>query len=82
MRIEDGKVALDLPENVDLTETINYFNRVARGDGIDRIADDGTVSYTRQAMEAIADIDPTLAEPLAPADALTRFERLRDAFSL
>jgi hypothetical protein len=82
VRIEDGKVALDLRENVDLTETINYFNRVARGDGIERIGADGTVSYTQQAMEAIADVDPTLAEPLAPADALTRFERLRDALGL
>ena len=75
-------MANDEVKNVDLTETINFFNRVARGDGIERIADDGTVSYTQQAIEAIADIDPTLAEPLAPADALTRFERLRDALSL
>ncbi|MEE8545589.1 MAG: hypothetical protein V3T29_07235 [Alphaproteobacteria bacterium] len=76
VRIAGGKVELDLPEGVDLDETVAFLGRFARGDGVEAIEDDGTVIYTEAAKRAVAGLDPGLTEPLAPEDALERFQRL------
>ena len=62
--ISDGKVELDLPETVDLTEAKELHQRMARLDGIESISDDGTVQFSEKAKKAVADIDPALSEPL------------------
>ena len=40
------------------------------------VGDDGTVTYTGAARQAMGAIDPELAEPLHPDDAAERFRRL------
>lgn len=81
VRIERGRVDLDLPGGVDLDETADYFRRIARGDGVENIAGDGTVTFTDAAQQGLRDIAPELAEPLAPDAARTRFDRLMAAFN-
>lgn len=76
VRIVGGQVEIDLPPGVELDETIAFHQRLARGDGIEAIAQDGTVSFTEEARAAVAPIDPKLAEPLAPADVMQRYELL------
>ena len=58
MRIEGGRIELDLPGTADVTETVDYLGRIARGDGIEAIDAGGTVSYTEHAMRAVANVDP------------------------
>jgi hypothetical protein len=74
--IRDGRVELDLPASVDLDEVVAFNHRVGREDGVESIADDGTVTFTDAAKRAVAGLDPGLAQPLAPEDAPARFERL------
>lgn len=76
VRIENGAVRLDLPPGVDLDETVAFQNRIMAQDGIEAIADDGTVIYTGAARQAMGAIDPELAEPLHPDMAIERCRRL------
>jgi hypothetical protein len=68
VRIADGAVALDLPAGVSEADAIAYNEHVGRGDGIERIDDDGTVHFTDAVQHAVADLAPELAAPLAVAD--------------
>ena len=76
VRISDGKVELDLPPGVDLDEAVAFHTRMMARDGVEAIADDGTISYTGAAIQAMGAIDPKLAEPLHPDDAAERFKNL------
>ena len=76
VRIADGAVALDLPPDAELDEIVAFHRRLGRGDGIEAIAEDGTVTFTDAAQDAVAKIDPGLAEPLAPDQVTARYERL------
>jgi hypothetical protein len=76
VRIADGRVALDLPDGIDLDEAVAFCARIARGDGVERIDDDGTVHFTDAAREAVAAVAPELGEPLALADVDARAARL------
>ncbi len=76
IRVEDGRVAFDLPPGVSLEDAIAFNTSLAREDGIARVESDGTVIYTDHARAVMAAIDPELAEPLAPARAIERFPRL------
>jgi hypothetical protein len=76
VRIADAKVELDLPPGVDLDEAVDFVSGFARGDGVEAIEADGTVVFTEEARRAVAELDPGLTEPLAPEDALERFQRL------
>lgn len=62
--ISDGKVELDLPNDVDLTEVRNFHQHMARLDGLESVSDDGTVLFSEKAKQAVAEIDPALSEPL------------------
>ena len=77
VRIADGGVELDLPPGQSLDEAVAFNERMGRGDGVEAIAADGTVSFTRTAVEAVATVAPWLAEPLAPAEAVERAMRIR-----
>ena len=81
VRIADGAVTLDLPPGVDLDAAVAFQTRIMAQDGIEAIADDGTVSYTGAARQAMGDIDPELAEPLHPDQAAERFRRLAAALA-
>jgi hypothetical protein len=76
VRIADGGVGLDLPPGADLAEIVAFHNRVGRGDGIEEIAEDGTVCFTEAARTAVAAVDPALAEPLSPDDVAERYQLL------
>jgi hypothetical protein len=78
VEIRNGHVSLDLPSGTDLAEVTAFQNLAARGDGVESIAADGTVSFTAAAREAVQHLDPALAEPLAPREAWERFRRLAE----
>jgi hypothetical protein len=81
VRIANGDVALDLPPGADLDEIVAFHRRIGRGDGVERIAEDGTVTFTEAAKEALAGVEPALTEPLAPADVTARYELLARCLS-
>ncbi len=72
VRIADGTVTLDLPPGLTEAEAVAFNEDKARGDGIERVDDDGTVHFTAAAREAVAALDPWLAEPLPPGDLRAR----------
>ena len=76
VRIADGEVELDLPPGADLAEIVAFHQRIGRGDGVEEIAEDGTVSFTEAAKTAVAVVDPALAEPLSPDDVAERYQLL------
>jgi hypothetical protein len=76
VRIAGGAVALDLPPGAELDEIVAFHRRLGRGDGIEAIAEDGTVTFTEGAKAAVAAVDPALTEPLAPDQVTARYERL------
>jgi hypothetical protein len=76
VRIDGGAVTLDLPPGAELNEIVAFHRRLGRGDGIEAIAEDGTVTFTDEAKAAVAEIDPALTEPLAPEEVPARYERL------
>jgi hypothetical protein len=76
VRIEKGEVSLDLPPGVTEEQAIRYNQQQALSDGVERIDDDGTVHFTETVREAVAAIDPGLAEPLEIGDLEARADRL------
>jgi hypothetical protein len=76
VRIADGRASLDLPPGLDRDEAIRFNERLARGDGVERIDDDGTVHFTERCREAVAAFAPDLAEPLAIGELQARASRL------
>jgi hypothetical protein len=68
VRIVDGAVALDLPPGLSEADAIAFNERMAHGDGIDHIDDDGTVHLTTASHQAVAAIAPDLAHPIAIDD--------------
>jgi hypothetical protein len=77
VRIADGAVELDLPPGQALDEAVAFNERMGRGDGVEAIAGDGTVTFTAAAVEAVAAVAPWLAAPLQPAEVGERATRLR-----
>ncbi|MFE3205266.1 KR domain-containing protein [Embleya sp. NPDC059237] len=76
VRIVDGVVSLDLPAGLAEADAIAFNERLAAGDGIDRIDADGTVRLTAAAHRAVAAIAPDLAEPIAVDEIPARAARL------
>lgn len=54
--IGDGQINLDLPEGLGREEAITINERAGRWDGIDRIESDGTVVYTSEVRQAMAEL--------------------------
>ncbi len=78
VRVENGAVSLDLPAGVSLADAVAFNERIARGDGVESIAPDGTVRFTENVWERVAPYAADVVEPLA-LDALdTRAARLLD----
>lgn len=82
VRIEGGMVALELPVGVTLEEAVAGNRRLGECDGVAAVCDDGTITFTDIAQAAVQEIDPALAQPLAPSHWLARFDRVRNALSL
>jgi hypothetical protein len=80
--IEDGAITLDLPPDRDLDEVSAWQSSIARNDGVDSIADDGTVTFTEHARDAVAQVAPWLTDPLHPDEALERAGRIRALLAL
>ena len=76
VRIVDGSVALDLPPGLSEADAIAFNERMASGDGIDHIDDDGTVHLTAASHQAVAELAPDLAYPIAIDDLADRAARL------
>jgi hypothetical protein len=74
--IREDTVELDLPKNVDLQEAVDFHWRISRFDGIESVADDGTVLFSDKAKQAVEDIDPSLCEPLGLHECLSRYQLL------
>ena len=77
VRIAGGRVELDLPPTLPYEAALRACEAGAAGDGVARIADDGTVWFSELAQRAVAPLCPELAAPLAPTDCLARFALLR-----
>jgi hypothetical protein len=71
--ISDGSVELDLPENVDLHEAVEFQWQLARHDGVEKVTEEGTVLFTDKAKQAVKSIDPDLCEPLTLDKCLPRW---------
>jgi hypothetical protein len=76
VRIDRGEVTLDLPPGLTEEEAVRFNEQQARADGVEKIDADGTVHFTAAAREAVAAIDPGLAEPLEISDLQARADEL------
>jgi hypothetical protein len=77
VRLVEGAPELRLPLGLLLEEAVAFNRLAAAGEGIDRIAEDGTVFYTRHAQHSVRECCPDLATPLQPKDAERRFKVLQ-----
>jgi len=76
VHIANGEVALDLPPGLAEDEAIGFNERMAEGDGVDHIDDDGTVHLTAACRQAVAELAPDLADPIPIANLDARAARL------
>jgi hypothetical protein len=76
VRIEAGRIALDLPAGVTVGDMLPCQHAWARADGIEAIAADGTVHFTEHLRATLPPPWRSLAEPLAPDEAQARHAQL------
>jgi hypothetical protein len=76
VRIAQGEVTLDLPPGVTEEQAVRFNQQQSQADGVEKIDDDGTVHFTEAAREAVAAVDPALAEPLEIGDLTDRAAQL------
>ena len=76
VRIEAGVASLDLPAGLTTADAVAFNERMAQGDGVERIDADGTVHFSERARDAVASFAPDLAEPLAVGAIEERAARL------
>jgi hypothetical protein len=72
-----GAPELRLPDGLTLDEAVSFNKLAAKGEGIERIDEDGTVFYTEHARQSVAEFCPELAEPLRLKDVESRFRILQ-----
>jgi hypothetical protein len=72
-----GALELRLPDGLTLEEAVSFNHLAAKGEGIERIAEDGTVFYTAHAQQSVAEFCPELAEPLRLKDVEKRLRVLQ-----
>lgn len=71
-----GAPELRLPDGLGLDEAVSFNKLAAKGEGIERIDEDGTVFYTEHARQSVEEFCPELAEPLRVQDVEKRFRVL------
>jgi hypothetical protein len=77
IRFAGGEIQLNLPENLSVEEASRFNGLAAAGDGVERIGEDGTLFYTKEAKDALASWGPELAEPLNLNDIHKRLQILK-----
>lgn len=77
VRFVNGALELRLPDGLTREKAVGFNNLAAKGEGIERIDEDGTVFYTEHARQSVAEFCPELAEPLRLRDVETRFRILQ-----
>lgn len=77
VRFVRGALELRLPDELSLEQAVSFNSLAAKGEGIERIAEDGTVFYTAHAQQSVAELCPELGEPLRLQDIETRFQILQ-----
>lgn len=77
VRFVDGAPQLRLPDGLSVEDAVSFNCLAAKGEGIERIAEDGTVFYTSHAQQSVAEYCPELAEPLRLTDVENRFRILQ-----
>ena len=77
IRFASGALELNLPDELTLEKAVAFNHLAAKGEGIERIAEDGTVFYTQHAQQCAAEFCPELAEPLRVQDVEKRLETLQ-----
>jgi hypothetical protein len=76
VRIEEGNMRLDLPDDLTVAAGEHCQSEAAKFDGIQDIAVDGTVTLTEDACSALRQVSHELAAPMHPDDALSRHAKL------
>ena len=76
VRIEEGNMRLDLPDDLTVAAGEHCQTEAAKFDGIQDIAVDGTVAFTEDACSALRQVSHELAAPMHPDDALSRHGKL------
>jgi hypothetical protein len=76
VRIEAGRIELDLPAGVELADCVAHCEREARHDGLDHIEADGAVHFTAETQAALASVAADLVEPLPIEDVDRRAGRI------
>jgi hypothetical protein len=66
-----------LPAGLSREYAVSFNDLAAKGEGIERIDEDGTVYYTEHARQSVAEFCPELAGPLRPGDVESRFQILQ-----
>jgi hypothetical protein len=82
VQLRRDTVTLDWPPGLAFTEAQTFHAESAALDGLAAIQANGCAVYTDAARALVAPLAPELAEPLVPAQALTRFARLAELLSL
>lgn len=77
IRFTGGEIQLCLPDALSVEEASKFNGLAAAGDGVERIGEDGTLFYTREASDALASWGPELAEPLKLSDIHKRLQTLK-----
>ncbi len=81
VRIDGGSIELDLPPGLTRTEAVAFNEEMTRTDGVERVDHGGTVYFTAACREAVAAVDPGLADPLPVSDLGARAARLDAALA-
>ena len=76
VRIEQGRLALDLPRGVPEQTALDLNRSAARLDGVEEIRADGTLIYTDRVRRLCKGLCNELSEPLHVHDALKRWRVL------
>ncbi len=77
VRFTNGKLQLRLPDGLTQQDAVAFNVKAGAAEGVERIAEDGTLFYSDSAKQAMAATCPELAEPLQAKDVASRLELLR-----
>jgi hypothetical protein len=80
IRIQDGHIDLALPSDIDLQSAVRLNERGAQFDGIERIADDGTVHFREENAEPLRAHLGFDCAPLKISETRARAEELLSRF--
>jgi hypothetical protein len=77
VRFVAGELEMRLPAGLSREDAVSFNKLAAKGEGIERIDEEGTVFYTEHARQSVVEFCPELAGPLRPGDVENRFQILQ-----